>query len=86
MLRAMSTTVHMFKDHPNKDNIHFIVLPTVREVLHTVCDIAIDCFEMMDKFGEGKPDAGGIKFDFSHLFQYGIPELWQIYTLANVQK
>ena len=64
----MSTTVHMFKDHPNKDNIQFIVLPMVREVLHTVCDIAIDCFDMMEKYGEGKPAAGGLKFDFSRLF------------------
>jgi len=41
---------------------------------------------MMEKFAEGKPICHGIKFNFSRLFTYGIPELWQIYTLANVGK
>lgn len=76
MQRAMQTTIHMFKNHPNKDNMHFVVLPIVREVMHTTNDIAMDCFEMMEKFGEGKPAACGIKFDFSRLFLYGIPSLW----------
>jgi len=49
----MSTTVHMFKNHPNKDNIKFVVLPMVREVLHTVCDIANDIYDTMEKYGEG---------------------------------
>ena len=70
------TTIHMFKNHPNKDNIKFIVLPIIREVLHTTCDIAIDCTEMMKKFADGQPGNCGIKFDFSHMFLYGIPELW----------
>ena len=86
MQRAMETTVEMYKNHPNKDNIKFIVLPIVREVLHTVCDIAQNCDLTIAKFGEGQPAAGGLKFDFSRMFLYGIPELWQIYTLANVAK
>lgn len=69
----MMTTVHMFKNHPNKDKIHFVVLPIVREVLHTTCDIAMDSQEMMAKFAEGSEAAGGIKFDFSRMYLYGIP-------------
>jgi len=53
MQRAMMTTVHMFKEHPNKEKIRFIVLPIVREILHTVCDLAIDCHDLMEKYGEG---------------------------------
>ena len=48
----------------------------VREVLHTVCDIANDIYDTMEKYGEGKPAACGLKFDFSNIFLYGIPELW----------
>jgi len=82
----MQTTIHMYKNHPNKDQIHFVVLPIVREVLHTTNDIAMDCFDLMAKYAEGKPETCGLKFDFSRLFLYGIPSLWQIYTLANVEK
>jgi len=80
------TTIHMYKNHPNKDKIKFVVLPIAREIMHTTNDIAIDCHELMDRFGEGKPDACGIKFDFSKLFVYGIPSLWQVYTVCNTEK
>jgi len=53
MQRALMTTIHMFKNHPDKDNIKFIVLPMVREVLHTTNDIAIDCDELMAKYADG---------------------------------
>lgn len=86
MQRALMTTIHMFKNHPNKDNINFVVLPIAREVLHTVCDIAIDPETLMDKFSLDKPICHGIKFDFSRMYLYGIPDLWQLYTLANVSK
>lgn len=86
MQRAMMTTVHMFKNHPNKENIKFVVLPCIREVYYTTNDIAMDCFEMMDKFGEGTEHAGGIKFDFSNFFMYGTPDLWQTYTMPDVEK
>ena len=49
----MQTTIHMYKNHPNKDQIHFVVLPIVREVLHTTNDIAMDCFDLMAKYAEG---------------------------------
>ena len=81
----METTIHMFKDHPNKQSIKFIVLPIFREVLHTTCDIAIDCEDLIKKYGKWMPGNHGIEFDFSRLYLYGIPQLWQIYTLANVR-
>lgn len=63
----------MFKNHANKDKIRFVVLPMVSEILFTSSDIAMDCYELMDKYGEGKAAACGIKLDFSRLFAYGIP-------------
>lgn len=85
MQRAMMTTIHMFKNHPNRANIKFIVLPIIREVLHTTNDIAMDCEDLMKKYADDQPGNCGIKFDFSRLYLYGIPQLWQIYTLANVE-
>lgn len=76
MQRTMMTTIHMFKNHPNKDKIKFVVLPSIREVYHTTNDIAIDVFEMMEKFGEGAPMACGVNFDFSNLYHFGVPDLW----------
>jgi broad specificity phosphatase PhoE len=42
MQRTLQTTIHMFKNHPNKDNIKFVILPIVREVLKKINDIAMD--------------------------------------------
>jgi len=53
MQRAMMTTIHMFKNHPNKENIKFVVLPIAREVLHTTNDIAMDCEELIKMYSEG---------------------------------
>jgi hypothetical protein len=39
--RAMMTAIHMFKKHPNKENIRFVVLPMAREVLNSANDISI---------------------------------------------
>ena len=73
MQRAMQTTVGMFRDHPDKDSIKFIVLPIVREGLITSNDVAIDVFTLMEKYGPGQEAAGGLTFDFSRLLVYGIP-------------
>lgn len=86
MQRALMTTIHMFKNHPNKDKIRFVVLPIAREILHTTNDIAIDCDDLMTKFADGTDAACGLKFDWSRLFLYGIPQLWQVFTMANVAK
>jgi len=67
------TTVNMFRNHPNKENMHFVVMPILREVFYSVGDIAIDCHELMEMYKEGSEAAGGIKFDFSRFFLYGIP-------------
>ena len=67
MQRAIMTTIHMFKNHPNRANIKFIVLPIVRESMHTSGDIAMDVNQLIQKFGHGKPASCGLNFDFSSL-------------------
>ena len=61
------TTIHLFKNHPNKANIHFVVLPNLREALRNTSDIAIDCYELIMKYAKDKEKTFGIKFDFSRL-------------------
>jgi broad specificity phosphatase PhoE len=50
MQRALQTCIHLFKNHPNKKAIKFIVLPISREVLETSNDIALDIEEIMSKY------------------------------------
>ena len=57
----------MFKTHPNVSNIKFVIVPMVTEGISHVCDVPIDYYDLIDKYGEGQPDACGFKFDFSIL-------------------
>ena len=47
MRRALRTTALMFKNHPNKSKILFLVLPLAREWLHTLPDVAINIFDVI---------------------------------------
>ena len=44
--RTLMTAMHMFKNHPNKDNIQFKVLPVVTEAMISTVDVASDIFEL----------------------------------------
>ena len=51
------TTIEMFKTHPNLDKIRFVVIPLVREVLHTINDVCMDVNIMMKKYSHGSKAA-----------------------------
>lgn len=55
MQRALQTAIHMFKNHPNLDNIEFVVLPIVREVLETTNDLSLDIEATIAKYAVGQP-------------------------------
>ena len=61
----------MFKKHPSKDTIRFIVLPIVREILGTTNDLAMEIEDTMFKYGPDQEICEGIQFDFSLLMLYG---------------
>ena len=67
MQRAMQTCIHMFKNHPNKANISFIVEPMVHEIMHTTNDFHMDALLMIQKYAPGQPACHGIEFDFSRI-------------------
>mmetsp|Transcript_48850 Transcript_48850/g.35949 ORF Transcript_48850/g.35949 Transcript_48850/m.35949 type:complete len:106 (-) Transcript_48850:261-578(-) len=76
----------MFKSHPRKAQIRFVVLPIVREVLETSNDIATPVDLLLEIYKPGSEILHGLHFDFSLMFSYGNPDLWQIFTLANLGK
>jgi hypothetical protein len=84
--RAMQTAIAMFKDHPNAKQIKFLVVPLIREVFHTVCDVPCDVHELMRTFGKGQEASKGLEFDFSMLVHFGEPNFWSVNILCNPVK
>lgn len=73
MRRAMQTCIGMFKHHPKVKEMRFIVVPLVREILHTVCDVPSCVYELQRNFAKGEDICEGIEFDFGHLKHAGDP-------------
>ena len=74
----------MFKTHPKKSEIKFLVVPLLHEILETADDIHSDALELMQKYKD--PDlCHGLNFDFS-LLSKNAPNLWCISTFTNEQK
>jgi len=70
--RTLQTTYNIFKDHPNKP--HVIVLPLLREIFSSACDVSDD----LDKIKKEFPD-----FDFSYIDALDVPEFWLFHSLQN---
>ena len=69
--RALETTLHMFKNHPNKYKIKFIVLPMAAETMNSASDIGSDVNELQQQFKDRE-----IQFDFSNINALDVPQLW----------
>lgn len=63
-----------------------MVLPIVREVLETSNDVCLDIDLTIAKYAPGQPICEGLNFNFAMLYLYGIPKLWQIFTISNLAK
>ena len=63
--RALETAYHIFKNHPNFENIKFIMLPNLREALDTSCDIPVNIFDTIEEFKSKL-----INFDYSEIHKY----------------
>jgi hypothetical protein len=80
--RTLETCIHLYRNHPNKNNIKFIILPIIK----TSNVIGDDMHSIMKEYGPGTQMAQGINFDFSLMYVYGRLDMWYIYTLTNVPK
>jgi bisphosphoglycerate-dependent phosphoglycerate mutase len=70
--RCMETTRYIFKDHPSKPRV--IVLPILREIFSSACDVSDDIKELKLEFSE---------YDFSLIEELSIEEHWLIHSLQN---
>ena len=62
------TTINIFKNHPDKKSLKFVVMPLVREVMKTMNDVAMDVDKLVEKYAAGNDICEGIDFDFTALF------------------
>jgi len=50
MRRTLQTALNLFKEHPHKLNIKFIVMPYICEIIGDLSDIQIDTRSVIDHF------------------------------------
>lgn len=74
--RALQTMHEIFKNHPDFDDINFVLMPKLREHMHTSNDIPINIEEVVDQFSNVFP-----KFDTSELENYKDPKHWFVEDL-----
>ena len=82
-MRTCQTAIHIFKNHPNKSQIRFIVLPLVKEGINTGYDYCLSV-EHMRTIIEPLAEEHGLTFDYSLLYVFGIPDLSQANVAIDV--
>ena len=85
MVRALQTCIHLFKNHPYKNSIKFVIVPLLREVLEGSSDIAKD-IETVVEWYRNPEHTEGILFDFSLAMLSANPSVWQVTTLTSAEK
>jgi hypothetical protein len=84
MYRTCMTTVGMFKTHPNREKINFLVVPIAKEGMHLCNDASGPIKRVLDVFT--KPEqCHGMKFDFSLFYSYGSEATWQMNIVADLE-
>ena len=86
MLRTCQTTVELFKTHPNKANIKFILYPLAKESAHLCNDFMKGPFkdQIYDKFSDSE-NCSGLKFDFQFMFgAYGCESTLQFNVISDI--
>ena len=83
MLRTCMTTAEMFKTHPNKSEIKFVILPFAKEGLHLCNDLAGPNAPVFAKFSDPS-QCYGLNFDFSLFHNYGTEATWQFNIIGDL--
>ena len=83
MYRCLMTAEHLFKEHPQKNSIKFVVLPVVKECLHLCNDICGPFKRVYDAFSDPEK-CSGISFDFSLCHSYGSQGTWQFNLVPDL--
>lgn len=80
--RTIQTCYHMFKHHPARDKIRFLLTPLIHEKLFVVSDIGASSLAELRKFIELNL-GNQIKFDFELLNSLPHPDNWQLEVMDN---
>jgi hypothetical protein len=85
MVRAIQTAVHIFKTHPNKAQLRFVVVPLVKEGLNTGND-KCGTLQRMRKIVDPLIAEHGLHFDFSLVHVFGQSDLVQLKVTADLER
>jgi hypothetical protein len=86
MVRTCETVIHIFKNHPNKAKIKFIVVPSAKEGLH-LCNDKQGTYQRLRRIIDPLLKEHGFTFDFSMMFAaFGIPDLAQVNITTTVER
>ena len=84
MLRTCMTATELFKNHPNKSNIRFVIMPLAKESAHLCNDFMKGPFknQIWEKYSD-PAKVHGLKFDFQYMFgAFGCESTLQFSCLA----
>ena len=84
MLRTCMTTTHMFKTHPNKDKIKFVIVPIAKEGMHLCNDFSGPIAPVYEIFSDPSK-CHGLHFDFSMIHSYGTESVWQHNIVGDLE-
>ena len=84
MKRCLMTCTEMFKSHPKRAEINFVILPFGKECLHVSNDLCGPLKDVFDHFS--KPEnVFGIHYDFSLMHCYASAPTWQMNVVADLE-
>ena len=84
LLRTILTAIHLFKNHPQKGEIKFVLVPLLKESL----DSTYSTNKRLDKLKETiEPliKEHGLNFDYSMMSMFGIQDLYQVAFLCDIE-
>eukprot|EP00347_Sterkiella_histriomuscorum_P004858 403358816 len=85
MVRACQTAIHIFKNHPDKEDIKFLVIPLVKEGLNCSND-KCGTYERMRSILDPLIKETGVHFDWSLMHTFGVPDLIQIKVTTQLER
>ena len=86
MLRTCMTAVELFKEHPNKSKIKFVLMPLAKESAHLCNDFMKGPFktQIYEKFSDPSK-VYGLNFDFQYMLgAFGSESTLQFSCLAQI--
>ena len=78
--RTLETCKNLFATYPDKENVHFVVHPVVRELMGSPCDVPVDTLK--DKRAEYE----ALGYDFGMLDKFEKKDLFFLYSMNSPER